>query len=82
MIIPPKYKVQGPVIAKVSFNCFSRSEDINIYLPELASPQSPLESLRVTAPSSNGGPSESATQIRKNLTLDGGTGHAHDVRSP
>ena len=34
-----------------------------MYLPELVSPRSPLELLRVAAPSSNGGPARLATRF-------------------
>ena len=46
---------RGPVIAKAPFNHSSRLEDINIFLSELVSLRSPLESLRAAAPSLNRG---------------------------
>ena len=54
---------EGPDIVKTLFNHFNRLEDINIYLLELALPQSPLESLCVVATSFNEGSTNSATRF-------------------
>ena len=54
---------RGLVIAKAPFHRFSGLEDINIYLPKLVPPQSPLELLRAAATFLNLGPTGPATRF-------------------